>query len=162
MIYYLHFSVTQMAPTVILVPLSSVFHKLIVRNSFCLRQPNYAKQGWEKHQKQTEGICLVHPKGQADLGTLPCSGSISPTVPYCLMKTENLFWAKYHQCGKCFSWTMNRKSRLTLSDGDFKTSKQRFGLCELFSKKSQETLNSVWLGTTTSSHQQMMPEVLSC
>lgn len=64
------------------------------------------------------------------------------------MKTENFFWAKYHQCGKCLSFwmAMNRKSNLTLSDGDFK-SKQHYGLCELLSKKSQETLNSVWLGT---------------
>lgn len=44
MIYYLHFSVTQMAPTVILVPSSSVFHKTMVRNSLCLRRPNYAKK----------------------------------------------------------------------------------------------------------------------
>lgn len=43
MIYYLHFSITQMAPIVILVPLSHVFHKMMVRNSFCLRQSNYAK-----------------------------------------------------------------------------------------------------------------------
>lgn len=55
---------------------------------------------------------------------------------------------------------------LTLSDGDFKTSKQHHGLCEMLSKKSQETLRSVWLGTTTSSLQKarknITPEALSC
>lgn len=79
------------------------------------------------------------------------------------MKTENFFWAKYQQCGKC--WTMNRKSSLTQSGEDFKTSKQHYGLCELLNKKSQEILHLVWLGTTTSSRQHarknIMPEVLS-
>lgn len=137
-----------MAPLVIWAPLSSVFHKMMVWNSLCLRQPNYAKQRWEKHQKQTEGICLVHPKGQAAREHSHVPGSISPTGPYCLMRTENFFGDKYHQCGKCFSCTMNWKSSFTLSGEDFMTSKQHFGLCELLNENCQEPLNSVWSGTT--------------
>lgn len=66
------------------------------------------------------------------------------------MRTEHFFGAKYHQCGKCCRWTTNIKSGLTPSGEDLKTSKQHHGLCEPLHEKSQELLNSLWLGTSTS------------